>query len=74
MKVSQMRTLKLHKQFAPLLCAAVGRARLQHGLEASTVYCGSGSVVKSCTESACTKLAAKIINIFIGLACIIPDI
>jgi len=42
--VDQMRPLKLHKQFEPLLCAAVGRARLQHGLEASTVYCGSGNI------------------------------
>jgi hypothetical protein len=42
-----MRTLKLHKQYEPLLCAALGRARLQHGLEACTVYCGSGNMLQN---------------------------
>jgi hypothetical protein len=42
-----MRTLKLHKQFELLLCAAVGRARFQRRLEASTVYCGSGSMLQN---------------------------
>jgi hypothetical protein len=45
--MSQMRTLKLHKQFEPLLCEALGRARLQHGLEASTVYCESGNMLEN---------------------------
>lgn len=42
-----MRTLNLHKQFEPLLCAVVGRARLQLGLEACTLYCGSGSMLQN---------------------------
>jgi hypothetical protein len=42
-----MGALNLLKQFEPLLCAAVGRARLQHGLEACTVCCGSGSMLQN---------------------------
>jgi hypothetical protein len=37
MRVSQMKTLKVHKEFDPLLCAAVGIGCHQHGLEACTM-------------------------------------
>ena len=43
-----------------LLCAAVGTASYQHGLEVYTVCGISGTATKwqSCTKTICTKLAS----------------